>query len=183
MDLSYNEIGNKGALILAKMVKDDTFIEHLSLKSNSIGAVGAEALAKSFSYNTSISYFDFSDNTLGEEGGMALASTLQVNTTLETLLISGCGIPSTAMIAIVSVLQSNNQIETLDISNNLLKTSSLTQSLVNNVMTHFSQTFKTNYGMKALYLSKLGITDWIMCDFLAKSIGNNENIVTLDLSW
>jgi Leucine Rich repeat len=37
LDLSYNEIGNKGALLLAKLIKDDAVIEFLNLKSNNIG--------------------------------------------------------------------------------------------------------------------------------------------------
>jgi hypothetical protein len=87
------------------------------------------------------------------------------------------------MIALATVLQSNNVVEILDLSNNLMRTSNLTQSLVSNTMSHFARTLQANYGLKAVYLSKLGITDWIMCDFLAKSIGDNQNLVTLDLGW
>jgi Ran GTPase-activating protein (RanGAP) involved in mRNA processing and transport len=183
LDLSYNEIGNKGALLLARMIKDDSFIENLNLKSNNIGPVGAEAIGKSLSYNSTISKFDISDNNLGEEGGMSIASALQVNTILRMLYISGCSIPTVALISIATILQSNNQIQHLDISNNLLRSNSLTQSLITNVMTHFSKTFELNYGLTYICLSKLGITDWIMCDFLSKSLGINQDLVTIDLSW
>ena len=154
----------------------------LNLSSNSIGTLGGEALGKALSYNTTISHLDISNNEIGDEGAMAFADALQVNNILSTLLMAGCSIGATSMIALYTVLQSNNAIEIFDVSNNMLRTSSLSQTLIHDVTTHLGRTLQTNYGLKTMYLGKLGITDWVMCDFLANSIFDNQNLVTLDLS-
>jgi hypothetical protein len=78
IDLSYNEIGDNGALIISKFVKSDTYLEVLILKSNSIGGKGAQALANALHYNLQINYLDLSNNEITDVGGMALASMLQV---------------------------------------------------------------------------------------------------------
>ncbi|KAI8927929.1 hypothetical protein BC831DRAFT_398073, partial [Entophlyctis helioformis] len=108
LDLSYNEIGNKGAHILAKILKDDQSIEVLILRSNSITADGAVAISKALTYNEHITYLDFSDNVIGDEGGMAIASMLQVNNNITHLSLSNCGLAATALIGFATVLQSNN---------------------------------------------------------------------------
>jgi Ran GTPase-activating protein (RanGAP) involved in mRNA processing and transport len=86
------------------------------------------------------------------------------------------------MIAIATVLQSNNNILQLDISNNILSTAGLSQSLLNDVMTHWALAIKVNYGIKILNLSKLGITDYIMVNLLGPAIRENRNLETLNLS-
>jgi hypothetical protein len=86
------------------------------------------------------------------------------------------------MIAIATVLQSNNNILQLDISNNILSTAGLSQSLLNDVMTHWAMAIKVNYGLKILNLSKLGITDHIMVNLLGPAIRENRNLETLNLS-
>ncbi|KAI8904032.1 hypothetical protein EDD86DRAFT_213758 [Gorgonomyces haynaldii] len=113
---------------------------------------------------------------------MELAGALQVNTSLSTVLLSGCSISASALIALGTVLQSNNSVDRLDISNNAVKHSALSQTLVSNVMTHWGRALETNYGLKTLSFAKMGITDWTMCDFLAGTLHNNQNLTTLDLS-
>lgn len=157
-------------------------IETLILRSNNIGPQGAEAIGKAFAYNSTISHFDISNNAIGMEGGMAIAASLQINPVLIRVFVSGCSIPPAAMIALTTVLQSNNDIEVLDISNNLIGSASLSQTCITNVMQHLASTFEDNYGLKNVFLSKLGITDWIITDFLAGAIRLNQNLVTIDLS-
>jgi Ran GTPase-activating protein (RanGAP) involved in mRNA processing and transport len=64
----------------------------------------------------------------------------------------------------------------------MLSTGSLSQSLLNDVMTHLSSALKVNYGLKVLNLSKLGLTDFIMVNMLSPAIYENKNLETLNLS-
>ncbi|OAJ44014.1 hypothetical protein BDEG_27312 [Batrachochytrium dendrobatidis JEL423] len=154
IDLSYNEIGNRGAFAIAKVLKDDNAMETLILKSNNIGSEGVIAITKSLAYNEKLIHLDLSENNIGDDGGMAMAS----------------------------LLQSNNYVSNLDLSNNLSSASNRSQTLVNDVMMHFSKTIQLNYAITHLNFSKMGITDWNMCDLLASALKANKNIETLNLS-
>jgi Ran GTPase-activating protein (RanGAP) involved in mRNA processing and transport len=188
IDLSYNEIGDDGAISISKFIKQDTFLEVLILKSNLIGGRGCEALSTALHYNLQINYLDISDNEITDIGGIAICSMLQVifiyqiNTGIANLFVSGCKLPASSLIALATVLQSNNNIIQLDVSNNTLYTASLSQSLLNDVMTHLSMAIKLNYGLKMVNLSKMGITDYIMCNLLGPALQQNKNIETLNLS-
>jgi hypothetical protein len=105
-----------------------------------------------------------------------------VNTAVSNLFVSGCKMPATAQIAIATVLHTNNYLLQLDISNNRLATSNLSQSLVNDVLTHFAITIMSNYGLKIFNLSKLGISDYAMVNILAPAIYQNKSLETLNLS-
>ncbi|KAH9255677.1 hypothetical protein BASA81_006283 [Batrachochytrium salamandrivorans] len=182
IDLSYNEIGNRGAFALAKVLKDDAAIEVLILRSNNISSEGVISITKSLTYNEKLAHLDLSENPIGDEGGMAIASLLQINANIFNLNLSGCSLGATSLIGLSTVLQSNNSVVNLDLSNNIPSISSRTQTLMNDVMAHLSKTLQLNYGIKVLNLSKFGITDWSMCDLLASAIQSNKNIDTLILS-
>ncbi|KAH6594565.1 hypothetical protein BASA50_006515 [Batrachochytrium salamandrivorans] len=161
IDLSYNEIGNRGAFALAKVLKDDAAIEVLILRSNNISSEGVISITKSLTYNEKLAHLDLSENPIGDEGGMAIASLLQINANIFNLNLSGCSLGATSLIGLSTVLQSNNSVVNLDLSNNIPSISSRTQTLMNDVMAHLSKTLQLNYGIKVLNLSKFGITDWI----------------------
>lgn len=78
LDLSYNEIRNKGSALIAKLVKEESFLGSLDLKFNAIGDEGGADIASALAYSSSIVDVDLSGNPIGELGGMALASSLQV---------------------------------------------------------------------------------------------------------
>jgi predicted TIM-barrel enzyme len=99
------------------------------------------------------------------------------------VFISGCKLPATALIAVATVLQSNNYILQLDVSNNRISTSNLTQTLVDDIMTHFGITLTINYGLKVLNISKMGISDFVMVNILAPALRENKTLETLNLSW
>ncbi|KAJ3372343.1 hypothetical protein HDU91_003953 [Kappamyces sp. JEL0680] len=182
LDLSYNEIGNKGAFPLAKFIKDDNLLEVLILKSNNIGGSGMLAICEAMQVNSKINYLDVSSNAVEEEGGMAIASMLQVNNGLANLFLSGCSLKATSIIAIATVLQSNNCIQQLDISNNALPSSSLSQSLVTDIMTHLSMAIRINTGIKILDLSKMGINDFAMVNLFGPALAANATLESLNLS-
>ena len=152
------------------------------LKSNEIASDGAIALAKALQLNNSIVEFDISDNSIGDRGGMEFARMLQVNRSLQSLGISGCSLKINSLIALWTVIRNNEYITHFDISNNMPHTSTLTQSLSNDVMIHLSRAITGNATLKHLNLSKSGITDWSTCDLLCHALQTCSELEILDLS-
>ncbi|KAJ3090521.1 hypothetical protein HK102_003454 [Quaeritorhiza haematococci] len=161
IDISYNELGDKAAISLAEYLKfakltapnisklanrqADKYIRVLKLNSNQIGAKGCTALAHALHDNVTLSQLEIGYNAVGDEGGMQMAAMLQINTTLHQLSLRGCGITAQTLIALSTVLQSNDTLEAIDISDNSNHTSSLTQSLANDIMMHISRALKLNH--------------------------------------
>jgi hypothetical protein len=182
IDLSYNEFGDKGALLLARLLQEDKYLEILNLNSNSIGEKGTEALCKALQLNERITTFIISNNPIGDMGGMEIARMLQVNNYITTLGISGTGLKATSLIAIWTVVKNNDVLIHLDISNNLSNLNNLTQSVANDVMLHLSRSISAKSCIKSLNLSKMGITDWSTIDCFAKALGECFTLDTLDLT-
>ncbi|KAJ3212140.1 hypothetical protein HDU67_004010 [Dinochytrium kinnereticum] len=182
LDLSFNEIGDRGGRAIASFLKDDKYLRILKLNSNSIGPDGGIAIAKALNINETLQVIDISDNSIADPGGMEIAAMLQINTALSHIYMRGCNLAANSLIAIFTVLQNNQTIEFLDISNNESHQSRLTQSLQNDLIMHLSRMLKINRTIKTINLSKFGITDWTMADCLSAAIKANIGIRNLDLS-
>lgn len=201
LSLDYNEITDKGALMIAQFLKEDKTLEVLRLKSNALTGAGAGAIAKALLVNERLESLDLSGNVIGDEGGMELARMLQVrnaffleviisephdglqvNSALQKLAISGCSLRATSIIALWTVIKNNETILDFDISNNFTNSNSLSQSLANDVVMHLSGALKGNTTLKRLNLSKLSITDWSTCDYLAAALPFCVSLEFLDLS-
>ncbi|KAI8622230.1 hypothetical protein BC830DRAFT_1090570 [Chytriomyces sp. MP71] len=181
IDLSYNEIGDKGAVDVAGFLRTDTRVRKLVLQSNKIGEQGGSVLAKALVHNETLEEVDLSYNPIGNQGGMEVAAMLQVNETLSKLLIAGCDLSSDALIAIATVIGNTHKMKQLDISNNENHSSRLTQSLANDVMLHLSKMITANHGIDRLAFGKMGVSDFMMTQYLARAILNNRRISRLDL--
>lgn len=182
LDLSYNDIGDIGAVTIAQFLLNDIYLESLFLNYNVIGPVGCVALAKSIQLNRALVFLDLSGNPIGDEGGMEIASALQIGANLKTLKLSRCGLRSKSLIAVASVTGRSTSLLELDISNNNNNTNISTQSNANNVMMHFANAISVNTDLKSLNMSQMGITDWSVVDLLAEAIQINECLTHLDLS-
>ncbi|KAJ3039897.1 hypothetical protein HDV00_011680 [Rhizophlyctis rosea] len=182
LDLSYNEIGDKGAKLLGDLLKDDVQLEVLNLTSNNIGSEGAGAIAKALHVNDKMHTLHLGSNPLKDEGGMHFAEMLQINTTLNTLHLPHASLSATSLIAFSTVLRNNTSLQTFNLSDNLSPSSSLTQSLANDVMMHISRMLCLNYTLRNIELAKMGITDWICVEYLTKAIKTNMRLMSVDLS-
>jgi Ran GTPase-activating protein (RanGAP) involved in mRNA processing and transport len=182
IDLSYNEFGDKGAKLLARMIKEDKYLEILNLNSNSIKEEGTEALCKALQLNERLHTFNISNNPIGDMGGMEIARMLQVNNVITNLGISGTGLKATSLIAIWTVVKNNDTLISIDISNNISNLNNLTQSVANDVMLHLSRALSTQTSLKYLNLSRMGITDWCTTDCFANALGTCYTLDTLDLT-
>ncbi|KAI8848200.1 hypothetical protein BC829DRAFT_394639 [Chytridium lagenaria] len=171
LDLSFNEIGDRGARAIAGFLKDDKYLKVLKLNSNSIKAEGGMAIAKALNINETLTFIDVGDNEIGDVGGMEFAAMLQAPLSA-----------ATSLIALFTVLQNNTTITHLDLSNNESHHSRSSQSLQNDLIMHLARMLKMNRGIKVMGLRKFGVTDWSMTDCLAMAVKVNMGVKELDLS-
>ena len=86
--LEDNEIGSKGAALLAGALAKNTVLRHLDLSHNHKAKItneGAAALAEMLKVNTALTELDLAWNYIKVDGGTALADALRVNSVLEVL--------------------------------------------------------------------------------------------------
>lgn len=101
LDVSWNQIGDEGARVLAA----NTTLTTLNVRANLIGDEGAKALAK----NTSLKSLNVLCNRIGDEGAIALAT----NTSLTSLYVGSNNIGYIGARA----LAKNTSLTSLNVSN------------------------------------------------------------------
>lgn len=156
-------------------------MRELIVASNSISHAGASHIAQALHINESLEMIDLSNNQIKDIGAMAFATMLQVNKSLFELKLSGCDLGSQSLIGLSTVLQANTTIKSLNISDNRSNFSTLTQSMLTTVMVHLSKTIAYSTTLRKLVISKLGITDWIVVDYLADALSVNKSLIELDV--
>ena len=86
--LSYNDMGNRGAVALAEQLLDNSCnssLQVLKLAHNHIGNAGACRMAKALQHNPSLEQLNLHGNDIQQEGLCALADGLGHNTNLRLL--------------------------------------------------------------------------------------------------
>ena len=121
LNLSYNNFGDDGAVILSKGIMHTRTLKVFSIKSNKITATGISAIAMSLLCNTSLENLDMSYNTVEDNGAMAIAQLISSNHTLKQLCICNSRIQTTGAAAIAGSLQHNTSLEILDMSYNAVE--------------------------------------------------------------
>ncbi|KAJ3108900.1 Leucine-rich repeat-containing protein 34 [Physocladia obscura] len=142
LDLSYNEIGDKGAVIIVDFLKHDIRLRRIILKTNNIGQTGASALGESLALNDFVEEFD-----------ILQIQSLQVNTAIFKLLLNQCSLSTNALISLSTVLsasETSRTIHVLDLSNNESSFSRLTQNCANDTMMHICKMIEVNRGIDRL---------------------------------
>ena len=96
LDVSYNRLGDVGAVCLAGGLKHCSCLKQLHLNSNFVGDDGAMALARCLQTCNQLTTLNLSDNEIGDSGALCLCNYLKDCSCLHTLrlnanLISGCG--------------------------------------------------------------------------------------------
>ena len=112
-----NTIGNEGAIILAKWLKNNT-LQTLDVSVNSIGSEGAVALAEGLCCNNTLHTLNISRNSIANEGIVALAEALKCSNTLHTLDISHNNIDSEGVVALAEGLLCSQTLHILNVSYN-----------------------------------------------------------------
>lgn len=135
LSLSHNNLGSKGAQLLAKALRDNAKLVSLSIDDNDIDSVGALAMAEMLSHNDHLQslvlegkshrlvsffiilIFDAAGNDIGDSAANAIGDALCVNKSLTSLNLCGCDIGIGA-IAIANSLISNSTLKRLNFSHN-----------------------------------------------------------------
>jgi hypothetical protein len=107
LDLGSNEIGNNGALALAKALRTNKAMTSLDLRSCEIHLKGCLSLAEMAQYNTTLRHLDLGANYCKNQGAMAWAQVLQSNSTLTRLCLTDNQIYHDGGVSLAAALQTN----------------------------------------------------------------------------
>ena len=78
-----NNIGDQGAIAIAKALEVNASLKILVLENNNIGDDGAKALASALEVNASLKTLDLRVNKIGDAGATAIANAIAVNASLK----------------------------------------------------------------------------------------------------
>lgn len=109
IDLSFNEIGERGGAALATALTSNSAsaVETVYLRGNKLGYRGAESFAMALKANSKLRKLGVSGNDVGDKGATALFLALKSNTTLEMLNLHKNNIGDDSMPALSNVLLLN----------------------------------------------------------------------------
>ncbi|CAF1345689.1 unnamed protein product, partial [Adineta ricciae] len=173
LNLAWNEIGDAGTKLLAKVLRNNMTLSTLDISRNEIGNMGIESLAEALKVNTTLTALDLSRNEIENAGISSLVKALERNTTLTTLNLSWNHIGPTGGTSISELLLTNMTLVTLDLSWNCLEPEG-TKIL--------AEALRTNTTLTTLNLSWNGIKA-AGAKSIAESLLINKALTTLDLSW
>jgi hypothetical protein len=110
-----NAIGDRGALILAEVLRNNGTLTWLDLRSNCLSDVGAKAMATVLKTNITLTALSLKANRIEEPGVKALASMLATNNTLTDLQLMGCCLGSAGKQSLQKAVESNEVLTRLDL--------------------------------------------------------------------
>jgi len=152
-DLSFNMISDSGANSIARMLRINSSLLHLCVKSNAITEKGAADIADALKTNTSLTSLDLSSNPIEDRGGMKIAEMLPTNCTLKFLNLSSCDL-KTASVTMLSIsLNTHPSLQELRIAKPLIN------SRKEETITHIAQIFKENNKLRSIDLSFFHLSD------------------------
>ncbi|XP_074540786.1 dynein regulatory complex subunit 5 [Halichoeres trimaculatus] len=119
LDFSYNQIGDRGARALAKLLNQSE-LETLNMRVNNIRDHGAKAIAHALSKNSTLLSLNLRLNRVGDEGGQAIGKALLINNTLRHLHLGGNVLEGPTATALAKVIAQNNTLTCINLSCNNL---------------------------------------------------------------
>uniref|UniRef100_A0A0B7A3V8 CARD domain-containing protein n=1 Tax=Arion vulgaris TaxID=1028688 RepID=A0A0B7A3V8_9EUPU len=120
LDLSFLDITDECCDCLRDMLKANTILQKLRLRSNMLSWSGCYVLAEGLVRNMSLSVLDLSRNTIDNDGAQAIAKFLPESCVTEVCL-ENCGITSVGCDALAELVTRCKKLKNLDISNNALQ--------------------------------------------------------------
>lgn len=87
MDICSNNISDKGAIILARFLKNNNTIKTICLNNNIISNVGIVQLVKALETNRTISQINLSYNNITDNGAITLVGLLESNSKIISRII------------------------------------------------------------------------------------------------
>lgn len=107
IDLSNNQIGNRGAKELSEILKVNNTVDKLFISNSPIGAEGIKHLAEALKQNTTLKSMDLSGISIGEGGATHLIDALRKNKILTLLRLENSPIGAEALKNIEEAINQN----------------------------------------------------------------------------
>ncbi|KAM9973799.1 hypothetical protein ACTFIW_010932 [Dictyostelium discoideum] len=192
LDLSYNQLSNESAIILADGLSTNKSIQSLNLSFNDIKQFGSIAIAKALSINNSITSLQYSCNSLFQEGTLAFAEMISLNQSLTDLNLSNCKLSlssSSTSSSSSSSTSSSPESSPESSSSIIIPTPTTTPTEISQstiiAITKIGLTFKNSLGknksLKSLNLSR-NLIDNQAVEYIAFGLSLNRSILNIDLS-
>lgn len=115
LDLESQLVSEGHVVILAEILRDNTWLQELNLSLNNIGSRGANALAKVLETNTGLLSLNLAFTFIGDEEVIALAKALK-NTNLQKLDLSNNRISDNGLKALLEALKSSRTLKELSLN-------------------------------------------------------------------
>jgi Ran GTPase-activating protein (RanGAP) involved in mRNA processing and transport len=103
--MSQCDLDDKGAEVLAELLKYSPNLVHMELPNNKIGATGAGFLCDGIAHNNSLQRLILDNNQLKDEGALRLAPALQAHANLSELSLAGNAIGDNGAVALCHALE------------------------------------------------------------------------------
>jgi len=126
LNLSYNPIGTKGAMTLAKVIRAKKSLGEVYMRDCNIDSEGAYHLAQALCETTTVRRLDMSFNPIGTKGALSMAKVIRNNKSLKELYMSNCNVYSEGACYLAQALCENTTLTNLDLSINPIGTKEAT---------------------------------------------------------
>jgi len=147
LDLTDTQLGSKGGLVIAQLLRNNNTLQRLNLSRNSIGTKGMKAIASELTTNSTLQSLDLSYNNIRSRGVTLLAQALDEPTSvcdLRSLNLTGNSVGHKGLQTLSPMLTANRTIESLYVG-------------INNIGpeggAHLAFAMKRNYTIKILHIN------------------------------
>jgi hypothetical protein len=190
-------------MILLQMVLEVTQITHLDLSNNNIEDKGIRCLMEALKLNECIKVINLSYNNITANGGFYISDMLVKNRCIESLILTGNNITENGLQSLISVLIENNRIlKSLNLSSNKLKLIDILY--VNNLIakntqlevldisdnpididsiTNLGFSLRENNTLKILKMNNIGLTEESAPYFLQYLMNSKIENLSMDLNY
>jgi len=147
LDLTETQLGSKGGLVIAQLLRNNTTLQRLNLTNNAIGTKGMKAIVPELTTNSTLQLLNLSYNNIRSRGATFLAQALKESTSvcnLKSLDLTGNSIGHQGMQTLSPILGENRTIESLYVG-------------INNIgpegAAHLAFAIKRNYTLRCLHIN------------------------------
>jgi Ran GTPase-activating protein (RanGAP) involved in mRNA processing and transport len=176
IDMRFNWIGDAGALVLARLLRETVNLKTLNLQSNSLGANGAVAIAHSLHTMSSLVYLNMNGNQIETRGAEAFSKLLVTCSKLVELDFGNNSIDHDGIIALTTLMiKSGHSLEVLNLENPIFN------SVMQETVVHFGKLLSVNRTLQKLSLRKFRLR----CDgmyTLVQHLMDNSTLKVINLS-
>ena len=149
LDLSFNKLSDDGASFISDGLKTNMSLQELKMSKNNITSEGAKMIAEALQLNTTLKQLDLSINKIFDDGATAISNVLKSNITLQELNISHNNITNKGITKITELIQINSTLQNINISKNYITTEGLL---------YFMEAVKNNCTLQVVNITHNNVT-------------------------